>query len=122
MKTTKEITCIVCPIGCKIKISTDGKSCKILSGDKCKRGTQYAYSEALNPERMLTSSILVSKGEWPLVSVKTSQPVPKQRIFDVMAEIKKLKVKAPVSCGQIVIKDVCNLNIDVVATKTVDRK
>lgn len=117
----KEITCIVCPIGCKIKVETDGTIFKLVGGNKCKKGVEYARSEAIDPRRMLTSSILVENGVWALVSVKTSQPVPKNKIFDVLGEIKKTRVKAPVQLGQVLIRNVADTGVDVVATKTVDK-
>ena len=82
MTKEQEITCIVCPIGCKITVQSDGTSATVLTGHRCKEGISYATTEALDPRRMLTSSILVHDGEWPLVSVKTSQSVPKKEIFD----------------------------------------
>jgi CxxC motif-containing protein len=117
----KEITCIVCPIGCKILVRSNGTRCEIKKGNKCKRGIEYARSEALDPRRMLTSSILIIGGKWKLVSVKTSKSVPKDKIFTVLKEIKKTSVKAPVKCGQILIKNVANTKIDVIATKTVEK-
>jgi CxxC motif-containing protein len=117
----KEITCIVCPIGCKILVRTDGTLFELLEGNKCKRGVEYARSEALDPRRVLTSSVFVQDGEWSLVSVKTNKPVPKDKIFEVLRVIKKTKVKAPVKIGQILVKDVANLGINVVATKPVKR-
>ncbi|RLF53368.1 MAG: molybdopterin oxidoreductase [Thermoplasmata archaeon] len=115
----KEITCIVCPIGCKILVRTDGKKFKLIKGNKCKRGEEYAKSEAVNPRRILTSSILVENGEWPLVSVKTSKPIPKDKIFDVLNVIKKTKVKAPVKIGQKIVQNVADTDADIVATKTI---
>ena len=115
----KEITCIVCPIGCKILVRTDGKKFELVRGNKCKRGEEYAKSEALDPRRMLTSSVLVENGEWPLVSVKTSKPVPKGKIFDVLDVIKKTRVKAPIQIGQILVKDVASTGVDVIATKPI---
>jgi len=116
----KEITCIVCPIGCKITVKTDGENFECLDGYKCKKGIEYTRSEALNPQRMLTSSILVEGGEWPLVSVKTTKPVSKNKMFDVLKIIKKTKIKAPVKIGQVIIKDVARTGIDVVSTKSVN--
>jgi len=121
MKKNKEITCIVCPIGCKIIVKTDGNSVQLIVGNKCKKGFEYARNEALDPRRMLTSSILVLNGEWPLVSVKSSKPVPKQKIFKVLDEIKKKKVKAPVKFGQKIIENVANTNIDIIATKQIPK-
>ena len=119
MTSEKKITCIVCPIGCKILIKTDGTRFEVVNGNKCKRGIDYTRSEALDPRRMLTTSVLVNYGEWPLVSVKSSKPVPKNKVFTVLKEIKKMKIDAPVKVGQIIIKNVENTNIDIVATKEV---
>ena len=117
----KEITCIVCPIGCKILVKTDGSKFEALDGFKCKRGIEYAKSEALDPRRMLTTSVLVIDGEWPLVSVKSSKPVPKDKLFSVLSEIKKAEVKAPVKLGQVVVKDIAKTGINIVATKEVNK-
>lgn len=121
MTEEKEITCIVCPIGCKILVKTDGKQIENLDGNKCKRGIDYAKHEALDPRRMLTTSIFVDGGEWPLVSVKSSQPVPKEKVFPALKEIKKMRIKAPVESGQIIIRSVADTGIDIVATKTVEK-
>ena len=121
MTIEKEITCIVCPIGCKILVRAVENQFELLEGNKCKRGIDYARSEALDPRRMLTSSVLVKDGEWPLVSVKSSKPVQKQKIYSVLKAIKKVKVKAPVKSGQIIIKNVANTKIDIFATKSIKK-
>ena len=120
---TKEnrITCIVCPIGCKILVKTDGKLIKNRDGKKCVKGIEYAKNEALDPRRMLTTSVLVKYGEWPLVSVKSSQPVPKDKVFKILKEIKKVKLNAPVKSGQEILKNVANTDFNIIATKTVKK-
>ena len=117
----EEITCIVCPIGCKILVKKDGSNVEILDGNRCKRGVEYARSEALDPRRMLTSSVLVKGGIWPLVSVKSSKPIPKEKVFSVLEQIKKINIKAPVTSGQIVLKNVAQTGIDIIATKAVKK-
>jgi CxxC motif-containing protein len=117
-----EITCILCPLGCKITFKINGEEFTPLNGYKCKQGIDYARSEALDPKRTLTSSMLIIDGNWPLVSVKTTQPIPKKNIFTILEEIKKTVVKAPVKCGDTLIKNVGNTNINVIATKTVRKK
>lgn len=121
MTSEKEITCIVCPIGCKILVKTDGKHFEILDGNKCKQGVEYVRSEALDPRRMLTSSVLVKNGEWPLVSVKSSRPIPKAQVFSVLKEIKLTTLDAPVDLGQLVIKNVASTGIDIITTKSVKK-
>jgi len=81
MIAEKKITCIVCPISCKILVKINGTRFEVVEGNKCKRGIDYAKNEALDPRRMLTTSVLINGGEWPLISVKSSKPVPKEKIF-----------------------------------------
>ena len=121
MDTEKEITCIICPIGCKILVKINKKQFEVLKGNKCKKGIEYSRNEALDPKRLLTSSVLVINGEWPLVSVKTSGAVPKEKIFSVLKEIKKKTVNAPVKLGQILIKNVANTGVDILATKSINK-
>ena len=121
MTEKKEITCIVCPIGCKILVRTDGKHIKNLDGNKCKQGIDYAKNEALDPRRMLTTSAFIKDGEWPLVSVKSSQPVPKDKVFIILKEIKKVKLRAPIKSGQKILKNVANTDVNIIATKTVKK-
>ncbi len=121
MTEEKEITCIVCPIGCKILVKVDGDQIRNIDRNKCKRGIDYVQNEALNPRRMLTTSVLVNGGKWPLVSVKSSQPIPKEKVFRVLKEMKKTKIKAPIKSGQKILKNVANTGIDLLATKTVKK-
>ena len=102
-------------------MQTDGAKFEVANGNKCKRGVEYAKNEALDPRRMLTTSILIKGGEWPLVSVKSSKPVPKEKVLSVLKEIRKTMVNAPVKSGQIIIKNIAHTNIDIVATKLVKK-
>ena len=121
MTEKKQITCIVCPLGCKIMVDIKGDKVDVLSGNKCKKGVNYAIYEALDPRRVLTTSVLVEDGEWPLVSVKSSRPVPKNKIFDVLKEIRKVKINAPVKIGKTIIIDVAGTGIDIISTKSIKK-
>ena len=121
MAVEKKITCIVCPIGCKILVKIEDGKCRSIQGNECKRGEEYAINEVLNPKRILTTSVLVEYGVWPLVSIKTSEPVPKEKLFHVLQEVKKTVVRAPVISGQIILKNAANTGVDIVATKTVPK-
>ena len=112
---SKELTCIVCPRGCRLTIDDNLN----VTGNSCPRGAQYAKDEMTNPKRMITSIVRVKNRENMMVSVKTSQSIPKGKIFEVMAEIEKVSVNAPVHIGDIVIKDVLGTGSDIVATKKI---
>ena len=91
-----------------------------VTGNFCPRGKEYAVSELTHPVRTITSSIKVTNREYTLVSVKTTKPVPKDKIFEVMEEIDKLSVEAPTRIGDIVKKNILGLDSDIVITKNID--
>ena len=122
MNNKQEIICIVCPIGCKIRVQKQGLKVNILNGNKCKKGVKYATVEMTDPKRVLTTSVLVHNGEWPLVSVKSTKPVPKEKIFTILHMLQKIRLEAPVKVGQSVIKNVAHTKLDIIATKTVNKR
>jgi CxxC motif-containing protein len=120
MNITK-MTCINCPLGCTLSVEIDGENINV-SGNRCKRGAEYAASEIRAPKRMVTSTVRVAGGDKPLVSVKTSGEIPKGRIFDVIHEINKKTAHPPIKVGDVVIEDVLGLEINIVATSNADIK
>lgn len=115
----KEYTCIICPKGCDITAEVEDVNILSIEGASCKRGREYVKQELINPYRNIASSIMLEGGVLPLVSVRLSIPIPKEKIFDVMIVIKKARLKAPVSAGQVVISNVLGLNSNVIVTKNV---
>ncbi len=119
----KEYTCIMCPIGCDIEALIDDRDIipEIISmdGARCEKGEEFVKQELINPMRNIASSVIVSNGDLPLVSVRLSELIPRHQIFDVMKEIKKIELNAPVEIGQVVIKNILGLNSDVIATKNI---
>lgn len=111
----KELTCIICPRGCRLSIDDNNN----VTGNFCPRGKEYAINELTNPVRTITSSIRVINKEDTLVSVKTSGPIPKGKIFDVMKEIDKIGVEAPTHIGDIAKKDILGLGVDIIITKNI---
>ncbi|WP_294148321.1 DUF1667 domain-containing protein [uncultured Clostridium sp.] len=118
---TKTFTCILCPGGCQIEAAYDGIEVLSLKGNKCPRGAAYVEQELTHPVRTISTSVLVRGGELPLCSVRLTNPVPREKIFDVMGEIRKLSLDAPVQIGQILIHDVLGLGSDVIATRPIER-
>ncbi len=112
----KSLICVSCPLGCPIEVEIENGEVVAVTGNTCKRGDAYARAEITNPVRSLTSSVKVENGLHPVVPVKSSGPVPKDKMFDCMKEINAVTVKAPVNIGDIVIKNILGLGVDIVAT------
>ena len=115
----EEMICIVCPIGCHLEISVDDDG-KVLDvkGNICPRGDVYARKELTFPTRMLTSTVKIHGAMYERLPVITSADVPKDSQFDIMKEIAKVNVEAPVVNGQVLIKDVLGLGVDIIASRS----
>ncbi|MEN3042447.1 MAG: DUF1667 domain-containing protein [Fervidobacterium sp.] len=116
-----EMVCIMCPLGCRLIVTLENDGEIIVTGNKCPRGIEYGRQEMTEPLRILTSSILVRNGDIPLVSVKTSKPIPRRLLTDIMKILKSTVVEAPVSSGDVLIKNVLDTGADIIATRNVER-
>ncbi len=115
----QQITCINCPVGCRLQVTVENGEVTAVAGNSCNRGIPYAKQECVAPMRMVTAVTPVRGRKMP-VSVKTRSPIPKAKIFDCMRALGELDVHAPVTAGQVVCPDVCGTGVDVIATKTVE--
>jgi CxxC motif-containing protein len=122
---TKEMICVICPNGCQLRIQIqEGEKLKVtdVTGNLCDKGPEWARQEIVNPMRTISSSILVEQGDFPMVSVRTDSPISLKNIFDVMKEIKLVRLKAPVKIGDIVIEKVLGLSCNIIATRNVQKQ
>ena len=115
---SERLICIVCPIGCELVVDLRGGTLDV-SGQQCDKGIRYAEQEILNPLRNLATSVPIRGTAARMVSVRLSKPVPRDRIFSILAEIATLRPDAPVRRGQVLIPDVLGTGADVIATRTV---
>lgn len=114
MKRT--ITCVVCPRGCTMTAEINGDQITV-TGNACPKGELHAVSECTNPVRSLTSIVRVSNREDTMVSVKSAAPVPKGKMFEIMASLRSISVEAPVKIGDVILPGICGT--DIVATKEI---
>ena len=115
------ITCINCPMGCRmsVRLSQSGEVLSV-TGNTCPRGERYAVQECTMPVRMITAVIPVSGSSVPL-SVKTSQPVPKSMIKNIMKEMARITVSLPVHTGQVIVSGILDTDADIVATRSIEK-
>lgn len=114
----KHITCTVCPLSCDVVLKLDEHGeILALTGNKCARGKVYATNEHTAPERTLTTIVKARGGIHPLLPVRTNRPIPKGRLQEGMLATAKLVVDAPITMGDVVVKDFLGLGVDLVATR-----
>lgn len=117
--STQELICIGCPMGCNLTVTTAEDHSLTVTGNTCPRGEDYAKKEMTDPRRIVTSTVRVKGGHLPAVSVKTAADIPKGKIADCMKALKTVTVEAPVSIGQVILKNVAGTGVDIIATKNI---
>ncbi len=110
----KEYICIVCPKGCHIVVDGDN-----ISGYTCLRGLNYVKQESIDPRRTLTTTVKVNDKNIRVCPVKSSDTLPKDKLFASMEEINKINVDLPIKLHQVVIKNILNTGVDIITTKEI---
>lgn len=115
--TAREIVCITCPNSCvmQVKLDQDGQVDQV-KGNKCKRGIDFARSEITHPMRTLCTTVRTDRTDFPVLPVRVDGEIPKEKVFEAMAEINRVVVKAPVALGEVVRRDLLGLGVNVIAT------
>ena len=109
----REMTCIVCPLGCQLKIELEEGKVKSVSGNTCPRGEKYANEECTHPMRTITTTVRCTNGQ--ILSVKTDRTIPKEKMFEAVQIINKANPVLPICAGDVIIEDV--FGAKVVATR-----
>jgi CxxC motif-containing protein len=124
MHEVRTMTCVVCPKSCRIKVTVDTERREIISVEhaQCRRGVDWATEELTHPVRTLCSSIRVLHGSEPVTSIKTSRPVPREKMDELMELIRTITVEAPVSMGRVVCSKPLGLSCDLIVTRSVERE
>jgi CxxC motif-containing protein len=140
----RELTCIVCPIGCRLTVDDAADGELHVAGNRCPRGAAYAAEEIRAPKRVVTATCRLGVagacadgevgGETELrrrvrrrglceprrLPVKSSAPCPKERISELLADIYSASATPPVKRGDVLISDWKGTGIDVVAARALD--
>lgn len=119
MPEKRTMVCIICPVGCNIEVCMDDKKICSISGNSCKRGADYVLAECTNPSRTLTSVMRVIGAQSAMIPVKSDKPVPKELLFECMKEINGHQIHAPVKMGEVVIENILNTGVDIIATRSI---
>lgn len=112
--------CIKCPKGCMLTITIDGDKI-IVEGNECPLGEICGIEEVKNPKRIVASTVRILNARYPRLPVRTAEAVPKYKIKDVINTLKNVVVKAPVKMGDIIVKNVANTGVDVIAERDMER-
>lgn len=115
MEEVKEIICVTCPKGCHATVWEQEGSIEI-KGKICKKGKAYIQQEFLEPKRVLTSTVVVAHSRAKRLPVRTVEAIPKKDLFRAMEQLSKVKVEPPVHVGEVIISNVLDTGVDLIAS------
>jgi CxxC motif-containing protein len=117
----KELTCIVCPRSCHIRIEKAGDEWNI-EGNQCKRGETYAINEMTEPMRMLTTTVKITGAGLNRIPVITAGEIPKTSIKQALDQLYHLTITAPVKCDQVVLENLAGTGVNVLASRSLEKE
>lgn len=113
----REFTCIVCPMGCRARVILENGNVVAVKNVECPLGEAYARNEIKAPLRDFFTTVRVKGGKISVLPVRTTAPIPKEKMMDCTLELSKITVKAPVKLGEVIIKNILKIGVDVIATR-----
>ncbi len=119
------MTCVTCPMGCRLAVERLGEEEISVSGNRCPRGAAYAREELLAPKRTVTATCRAGPGGDPRrpvrrIPCRSAAPFPRERVDELLSAIYRIEASPPVRRGQVLIRDALGTGIDVVATRTIE--
>lgn len=111
-----EIICTTCPMACRgyVFLDANGNPERTI-GYRCKRGDEFARKEVINPERILTGTLLTAEHSQPLLPIRSDNLIPKSMIMDCMKEMAAMVISEPVQIGDIVVENILGTGANIVA-------
>lgn len=106
-------------MGCPLTVKIENGNVIAVTGNTCPRGEAYARKEVTSPTRIVTSTVKVEGGALKVVSVKTEKDIPKNKIFHCIEALKGVIIKAPVHIGDVIVENVADTGVNMIATKNV---
>ncbi len=114
----KHLTCIGCPMSCPLELTIVDGEIREIAGNSCKIGEDYARQEYTAPRRMVSTTVTCVSGLWPRLPVKTAAAVPKDKVMAVVQALHALEIEAPVQMGHVILDDIVETGIAVIATRS----
>jgi CxxC motif-containing protein len=112
--------CIECPLSCKVELQEENGKISEIKNNRCRRGKEYVISEFTDPKRILTTTVVVENGRLPVIPVRSTAPVPKKLIKECMKELARIRLKAPIKCGDLVCANILNTEMDIIASRDLE--
>ena len=124
---TLQFNCTTCPSECLLTVEVERDAgghvaaVRSVTGNSCPRGDKFAHQELTCPMRVLTTTVAVSSGDEALLPVRTADAIPLELHAQAMALVRGLVINAPIRMGDVVLENLLDTNINLVASMDIDQ-
>ena len=124
---TLQFNCTTCPSECLLTVEVERDSndalmeVRSVTGNNCPRGNTFAHQELTCPMRVLTTTVAVSGGDEALLPVRTAEAIPLELHAQAMDLIRGVVVDSPIRMGDVVLENLLDTNINLIASMDIDR-
>lgn len=122
---TLKFNCTTCPSECLLTVEVerdaDGVAeVRSVAGNSCPRGDKFAHQELICPMRVLTTTVAVSGGDEALLPVRTAEAISLELHAQAMALIRGVVIEAPIRMGDVVLENLLDTNINLIASMNIN--
>ena len=123
---TLQFNCTTCPSECLLTVEVERDAngavatVRSVTGNSCPRGDKFAHQELTCPMRVLTTTVAVSGGDEALLPVRTAEALPLTLHAQAMNLLRGAVVDAPIRMGDIVLPNLLNTGIDLIASMDIN--
>jgi CxxC motif-containing protein len=110
-----DAVCTLCPTSCRL-VARGSVEAPVVTGASCERGQAFAREELLDPRRIVSTTVRIEGWSRPLMPVRTRDAVPRSAIAEVMRATRRVRLRAPVTIGSVVIADVAGTGVALIAS------
>lgn len=121
-----QFNCTTCPSECLLTVEVERDAgghvaaVRSVTGNSCPRGDKFAHQELTCPMRVLTTTVAITGGNEALLPVRTAEAIPLELHAQAMDLIRGLTVEAPIHMGDVVLANLLNTNIDLIASMDIN--
>lgn len=117
-----QVFCIECPNGCSVVVDVVAGQVIGVRGNTCNKGAAFALQERIEPKRHLTTTLAIEGAYVERAQVKTNGQVPQALLDSIREFLHTLHLQAPIERGQVIVADIFNTGVDVIASRDVPAK
>ncbi len=114
----KEVTCILCPLGCAMGIRVEADRVLGVKGNKCKEGIKHAHQEVFSPGRILTTTVRTGNPESPLIPARSDKPIPKEKLEKSIQIIAEHVASGPIQIGEVIVSNILDTGVNIIASRS----